>query len=83
MVIQKAAEGEPIPIHGDGMNVRAWLNAVDHLEALLLAATLGRLSASNCIRGSGVRNSRQMVEAISTLMNQSHAQGAPHSLLIP
>jgi len=39
VVILKAAAGEPIPLYGDGANVRDWLFVEDHVDALLLAAT--------------------------------------------
>ena len=82
VVILKAAAGEPIPLYGDGLNVRDWLYVDDHVEALLLAATRGRLGASYCVGGSGERNNRQVVEAICTLMDQLRPQGAPHTRLI-
>ena len=41
VVILKAAAGEPIPLYGDGANVRDWLYVEDHVDALLLAATRG------------------------------------------
>jgi dTDP-glucose 4,6-dehydratase len=45
VVILKAAAGEAIPLYGDGLNVRDWLYVDDHVEAILLAATRGRLGA--------------------------------------
>ena len=88
VVILKAAAGEPIPLYGDGLNVRDWLYVDDHVEALLLAATRGRLGASYCVGGSNSdgssseRNNRQVVEAICSLMDKLRPQGAPHSRLI-
>ena len=41
VVILKALAGEPIPLYGDGLNVRDWLYVEDHVDALLLAATRG------------------------------------------
>jgi dTDP-glucose 4,6-dehydratase len=38
VVILKAVAGEPIPLYGDGANVRDWLYVEDHVEALFLAA---------------------------------------------
>ena len=46
VVILKAAAGEPIPLYGDGGNVRDWLSVEDHADALLLAATQEGLSES-------------------------------------
>ena len=82
MVILKAAAGEAIPLYGDGLNVRDWLYVDDHVEAILLAATRGRLGASYCVGGDGERNNRQVVEAICTLMDQLRPEGAPHARLI-
>ena len=41
VVTLKAAAGEPIPLYGDGLNVRDWLYVEDHVDALLLAACRG------------------------------------------
>ena len=81
-MILNAAAGKPIPLYGDGLNVRDWLYVDDHVEALLLAATRGRIGASYCIGGSGERNNRQVVEAICSLMDRFRPQGKPHGRLI-
>ena len=77
LVILKAAAGKPIPLYGDGLNVRDWLYVDDHVDALLLAATRGRIGASYCIGGSGERNNRQVVDAICALMDRILPQGKP------
>ena len=82
VVILKAAAGEPIPLYGDGGNVRDWLYVEDHVDALLVAATRGRLGESYCIGGYGERSNKQVVEAICALMDQFRPAGAPHSKLI-
>ena len=82
VVILKAAAGEPIPLYGDGANVRDWLYVDDHVEALLLAATRGRLGESYCVGGHGERTNKQVVEAICALLDQLLPAGAPHARLI-
>ena len=88
VVILKAVAGEPIPLYGDGANVRDWLYVGDHVEALLLAATRGRLGESYCVGGAGdhgspsERTNRDVVETICALMDQLRPQGAPHARLI-
>ena len=88
VVILKAVAGEPIPLYGDGANVRDWLYVEDHVEALLLAATRGRLGESYCVGGAGdhgspsERTNKQVVEAICSLMDELRPQGAPHARLI-
>jgi dTDP-glucose 4,6-dehydratase len=88
VVILKALAGEPIPLYGDGGNVRDWLYVEDHVEALLLAATRGRLGESYCVGGAGdhgspsERTNKQVVEAICLLLDQRHPEASPHSRLI-
>jgi dTDP-glucose 4,6-dehydratase len=82
VVILKALAGESIPLYGDGLNVRDWLYVEDHVDALLLAATRGEIGRSYCVGGHGERSNRQVVEAICSLMDDLHPEGAPHARLI-
>jgi dTDP-glucose 4,6-dehydratase len=71
VVILKAVAGEPIPLYGDGANVRDWLYVDDHVEALLLAATRGRLGESYCVGGAGDHGSpseRTNTEVVQALV---------------
>jgi dTDP-glucose 4,6-dehydratase len=82
VVILKAAAGEPIPLYGDGGNVRDWLYVEDHVDALLLAATRGQIGRSYCVGGHGERTNREVVETICRIMDQLRPGGAPHASLI-
>ncbi|MCS5698952.1 dTDP-glucose 4,6-dehydratase [Cyanobium sp. FGCU-52] len=82
VVILKAAAGEPIPLYGDGANVRDWLYVDDHVDALLLAATSGELGRSYCVGGHGERTNRQVVEAICSRLDAQRPATAPHAQLI-
>jgi dTDP-glucose 4,6-dehydratase len=82
VVILKAIAGEPIPLYGDGANVRDWLYVEDHVDALLLAATRGQLGASYCVGGHGERSNREVVETICQLLDERRPEGAPHARLI-
>jgi len=82
VVILRAAEGQSIPLYGDGANVRDWLYVDDHVDALLLAASQGKLGESYCIGGHGERTNKQVVEAICQLMDALRPAGFPHSRLI-
>ena len=82
VVILKAVAGEPIPLYGDGANVRDWLFVEDHVDALLLAATQGRVGESYCVGGHGERTNKQVVEAICAVLDQLRPEGAPHAQLI-
>jgi len=88
VVILKAVAGEPIPLYGDGQNVRDWLYVEDHVEALLLAASRGRLGQCYCVGGAGDHGSpsehsnTEVVQAICGLLDELRPAGAPHSRLI-
>ena len=88
VVILKAVAGEPIPLYGDGQNVRDWLYVEDHVEALLLAASRGRLGESYCVGGAGdhgspsERTNTEVVQAICAILDGVRPACAPHSRLI-
>jgi dTDP-glucose 4,6-dehydratase len=82
VVILKALAGEPIPLYGDGANVRDWLFVEDHVDALLLAAAEGVPGESYCVGGHGERTNKQVVEAICALLDQLRPAGAPHARLM-
>jgi dTDP-glucose 4,6-dehydratase len=78
VVILKAAAGEPIPLYGDGANVRDWLVVEDHVDALLLAACRGTPGRAYCLGGHGERTNKQVVEAICSALDALLPAGAPH-----
>jgi dTDP-glucose 4,6-dehydratase len=82
VVILKAVAGEPIPLYGDGQNVRDWLYVEDHVDALLLAATQGETGRSYCVGGHGECSNKQVVESICNALDGLLPAGAPHSRLI-
>ena len=82
VVILKAVAGEPIPLYGDGANVRDWLYVEDHVDALLLVASKGEVGRSYCVGGHGERSNRELVETLCGLLDQLRPQAAPHARLI-
>ena len=82
VVILKAAAREPIPLYGDGLNVRDWLYVEDHVDALLLAACRGELGRSYCVGGDGEHTNKEVVEAICSVLDALLPAGAPHSRMI-
>ena len=82
VVTLKAAAGQPIPLYGDGLNVRDWLYVEDHVDALLLAACRGESGRSYCVGGYGERTNREVVECICTHLDQLLPAQAPHRNLI-
>ena len=68
--ILKALNKEPIPIYGDGQNIRDWLYIEDHIDALLLVAEKGKPGESFCIGGNNERSNIQIVKMIYHILNE-------------
>ena len=55
LVLLNALEGKPLPVYGDGDNVRDWLFVEDHARALALALERGRPGETYCVGGRSER----------------------------
>jgi dTDP-glucose 4,6-dehydratase len=82
VVILKALAGEPIPVYGDGANVRDWLFVEDHADALLTVLTKGTLGRSYNIGGENEVSNLELVRMICALLDDRHPEGAPYADLI-
>ncbi|MFT7264924.1 MAG: dTDP-glucose 4,6-dehydratase [Halioglobus sp.] len=82
VVILKALAGEPIPVYGDGANVRDWLFVEDHADALLTVLIKGTLGRSYNIGGENEVSNLELVKMICALLDDRHPEGAPHADLI-
>ncbi len=70
VVIQNALARRPIPVYGDGLNVRDWLFVRDHAEALWLALTQGRDGETYNIGGHNEWANLPIVERICDLIDE-------------
>jgi dTDP-glucose 4,6-dehydratase len=68
-IIRKALTGQPIPIYGDGMNVRDWLYVLDHAKGIDVAFHKGRLGETYNIGGRNERTNIQIVNAICEILD--------------
>jgi dTDP-glucose 4,6-dehydratase len=82
VVILKALAGEPIPLYGDGGNVRDWLFVEDHVDALLLVARDGLPGRSYCVGGHGERSNKDLVTMLCDCLDRLRPELAPHARLI-
>jgi dTDP-glucose 4,6-dehydratase len=69
VVLLNALDGKPLPVYGDGSNVRDWLYVRDHAEALLVAAERGAVGETYNIGASEERTTLQMVHAICDILD--------------
>jgi dTDP-glucose 4,6-dehydratase len=69
LVILNALEGRPLPVYGDGGNVRDWLYVEDHAEALHRILTCGAPGRSYNVGGRNERTNLQVVQTICDLVD--------------
>jgi len=82
VVILNALHGKPIPVYGDGGNVRDWLYVEDHADALLLVLEKGTLGESYNIGGENEARNIDLVRMICAEMDRLRPAAAPHERLI-
>ncbi|HEX4646420.1 MAG TPA: dTDP-glucose 4,6-dehydratase [Verrucomicrobiae bacterium] len=70
VVIQSVLARKPIPVYGDGLNVRDWLYVRDHAEALWQVLTLGRNGETYNIGGHNEWANLRIVELICDLIDE-------------
>jgi dTDP-glucose 4,6-dehydratase len=70
VVIQSVLARKPIPVYGDGMNVRDWLYVRDHAEALWLVLRRGRLGETYNIGGHNEWANLRIVELICDVIDE-------------
>ena len=70
-MILKALAGEPLPVYGDGQNIRDWLYVEDHARALLFVVENGALGETYNIGGDNERTNLQVVEAICSQLDRA------------
>ncbi len=82
LVILNACEGKPLPVYGDGRNVRDWLYVGDHCSAIRVALAQGMCGETYNIGGSAERANIDVVTTICDIMDELRPQGAPHRKLV-
>ncbi len=69
VIILKALKREPIPIYGDGSNIRDWLYVKDHCEAILSVFEKGRLGETYNIGGNNEKTNLEVVRYICAILD--------------
>ena len=70
VVILNALAGKPLPIYGDGGNIRDWLYVEDHADALLLVLKNGLVGRSYNIGGENVRTNLELVKTLCSILDR-------------
>jgi len=70
LMILNALEGKPLPVYGDGQNVRDWLFVDDHCSAIRTVLKRGKLGETYNVGGNSERNNLHVVETICDLVDE-------------
>ena len=70
LAITRMAKGEPIPIYGDGLNIRDWLFVEDHCAALETAMLKGVAGETYCVGGDNEQTNLALVDLLCDLVDQ-------------
>jgi dTDP-glucose 4,6-dehydratase len=70
LMIQKALAGEPLPVYGDGRNVRDWLYVGDHCSAIRRVLEIGRVGEVYNVGGDAERENIHVVKTICALLDE-------------
>jgi dTDP-glucose 4,6-dehydratase len=82
LIILNALDEKPLPVYGDGSNVRDWLYVEDHARALYLILTKGRLGEKYNVGGRNERTNLEVVHAICDTLDRLRPTGSSRRRLI-
>ena len=84
LIILNAGSGKPLPVYGDGQNVRDWLFVQDHCAAIRKVLALGRAGETYNVGGHSEKKNIEVVETICSILDEFCPNDAsvPHRKLI-
>jgi dTDP-glucose 4,6-dehydratase len=84
LVILHALKGKPIPVYGDGKNVRDWLYVEDHCDAIQSVIAKGRVGETYNIGGNNEKQNLEIVQTICTILDELRPNDpvVPHQKLV-
>ena len=74
LMITNALSGKPLPVYGEGLNVRDWIHVEDHCRGVYLALTKGQPGETYCFGGNSERKNIDVVHAICDLLSEIYPQ---------
>lgn len=83
LIILNARDGKPLPVYGDGQNVRDWLYVEDHCEAIATVLTRGCVGQTYNIGGWNEKRNIDIVETICDIVDEmAGTRGSPRRNLV-
>ncbi len=78
LIILNALDGKPLPVYGDGSQIRDWLYVEDHARALLKVVLEGRIGETYNIGGHNEKKNIEVVKTICDLLDELKPVNAPN-----
>ncbi|GGH17314.1 dTDP-glucose 4,6-dehydratase [Alsobacter metallidurans] len=82
LMILNALAGKPLPVYGDGQNVRDWIHVEDHARALTAILERGRVGHTYLVGSRSERTNMQVVHALCAAFDALRPEAGPHEKLI-
>jgi dTDP-glucose 4,6-dehydratase len=82
LMILSGLAGKPLPVYGQGVNIRDWLYVEDHVVALRQIVAKGRVGETYLVGARAEARNIDIVNAICALLDERQPDGAPHARLI-
>lgn len=82
LMIANALEGKPLPVYGDGMNIRDWLYVGDHCAALRCVLERGRPGEVYNIGGWNEKTNLDVVDALCAILDEFVPRATPYRQLV-
>ncbi len=82
LMIVNALKRKPLPVYGDGGNVRDWLYVGDHCAGVRLVLKQGQVGETYNIGGSAEKANVEVVKAVCAILDELRPDSAPHEKLI-
>ena len=82
LIILNALNGKPLPVYGDGLNVRDWLFVGDHCAGISTTLSQGRLGETYNIGGNSEQTNLDIVRTICALLDELRPAATPRANLI-
>ncbi|WP_338809893.1 dTDP-glucose 4,6-dehydratase [Agrobacterium leguminum] len=82
LIILNALEGKPLPVYGNGANIRDWLYVEDHARALWLIVQKGLVGEKYNVGGRNEQKNIDVVNCICSILDELRPQSTPYAQLI-
>jgi dTDP-glucose 4,6-dehydratase len=82
LAMLNALSAKPIPVYGDGLNVRDWIHVEDHAAALDLILRTGKPQERYLVGARGERRNIDLVQSLCAILDRAAPKAKPHAELI-